>query len=141
MATPGVDQAVRSAGSKIKVRISGVFTLIPGVQGATGPGAEAPEIEWTPLDPDTPRDYVRDVPDPGTFNFRVAYMPGNAVHQYLLAAWKAGTEERFKVEYKAPAGAYTEFSAFVKNFPRGFEKGQVVGGDASLKVTGDIVDA
>jgi len=130
--------AVRAAGTKVRVRISGVFTLIPGVRGFTGPGGEAGDIETTPIDTTTAKEYLVDLADPGTFTFKVNYMPSNVVHKYLIAAWKAGTEERIQLEYST--GEQTEFSAFVKNFPRAGEQGQALNADASLKITGDIVD-
>jgi hypothetical protein len=131
-------QAIRSAGTLLKVRISGVYTLIPDARGFTGPGGEAPEMEVTPLDNTQAREYLLDLPDPGEFSFQMNYAPGNTVHQYLLTAWKAGTLEAFQITWVS--GHVTSFDAFVKNFERSAEQGAPVAADISLKISGAITD-
>lgn len=130
--------AIRSAGTQLKVKIAGVYTLIPDAQGFTGPGGEAPEIEVTPLDNTQAREYLLDLPNPGEFSFSINYNPGNAVHQYLLAAWKASTLEDFQITWVS--AHQTQFFALVKNFERSAQQGRQVSSDVTLKVTGNITD-
>jgi hypothetical protein len=134
-------QAIRAAGTLIKVRIAGVYTKIPDIRGFTGPGGEAGEIEVTPIDntgnPDG-KEFLTDLPDPGEFSWSMNYVPGNSVHQYLLTAWKAGTLELFEVTYVS--GHVTSFSAFVRKLERKGEQGQALSADVSLRLSGAITD-
>jgi hypothetical protein len=120
------------------VRISGTYTLIPDARGGSGLGGEAPEIEVTPIDNTSAREYLVDLPNPGEFTLRMNFVPGNTVQTYLLNAWKNGTLEEFQAVYAN--GLISSFSAFVKNFERSFEQGREVGADVTLKISGAITD-
>ncbi len=130
--------AIRSAGTLFKVRISGVYTLIPDARGGSGLGGEAPTIEVTPIDSTTAREYLTDLPNPGEFTLKANFVPTNVVHTYLLNAWKNGTLEAFQVVYSN--GQISSFSALVTNFERSFEAGKEVGADITLKISGAITD-
>ena len=133
-----VTGAIRSAGTQLKVRISGTYTLVQDGRGGAGLGGESPEIEVTPIDETATRHYLVDLPNPGELTWRMNYVPGQTVQNYLLAAWKAGTKEAFQVIWSD--GQITSFDAFVKNFVRTIEGGREVGADLTLKITGSITD-
>ena len=130
--------AIRSAGTLIKNRISGVLTLIPDAQDFDGLGGEADDIEITPLDNTSDKEYLTDLADPGVFSFKANYVPGNAVHKYLIAARKAGTVEFFEVTFVS--GDKSSFNGIVKGFKRSGARGAVVTADVSVKITGAITD-
>jgi len=130
--------AIRSAGTLIKVRISGVLTLIPDAQDFDGLGGEADDMEITPLDNTSDKEFLTDIADPGTFTFKCNYVPSNAVHKYLIAARKAGTVEFFQVTFVS--GDLCSFNGIVKSFKRGGARGAVVMADVSIKITGAISD-
>jgi hypothetical protein len=130
--------AIRSAGTQFKVRISGVYTLIPDARAGSGLGGEAPEFETTPIDETSTRHFLLDLPNPGEFSLQANFVPGNTVQTYLLNAYKNGTLEALQVIYSN--GLITTFSAFVKNFERSFEAGKEVGAEIAFKITGAIVD-
>ena len=131
MSTP---VAIRSAGTLVKVRISGVYTLIPSARGFTGPGGEAPEIETTPLDETQAKTYLTDLTDPGNSTVKLDLNLANSVHQYLADAWLAGTVEKFEVTYQNGTG--WRFDAIVKGLPGNAQPGQTVSADMSLRITG-----
>ena len=131
MATP---VAIRAAGTKVQVRISGVYTTIPSARGFTGPGGEAPEIDTTPLDEDQAKHFLTDLTDPGEAKVRMDFNLDNAVHQYLADAWLAGSLEVFKVIYVNNRG--WDFSAFVKGLPGTAEQGSAVGAEMKLRISG-----
>lgn len=131
--------AIRSAGTLFKVRISGVYTLIPDARGGSGLGGEAPEIEVTPIDNTTAREYLVDLPNPGELKLQANYVPTSVVQTYLLTAYKNGTLELFQVVYSS--GQTSSFSAFVKNFERSIEAGKEVSVEITLKITGEVTDS
>ena len=66
------------------------------------------------------------------------YVPGNSVHQYLLAARKAATLEQFEVTYSS--GHVSSFSGYVKKFERSGEPGKEVSADVAVKISGAVTD-
>ena len=130
--------AIRAAGSKFQVRISGVYTLINDAVGGEGLGGAAEDIESTPIDEDQFKHFLTDLADPGTFSIEANFVPGSVVHNYLLNAYKTGTLEAFKIIWSNLLE--TTFSARVNDFTRAIQRGNLVTAQIALRITGAIVD-
>jgi len=126
--------AIRSAGTLVKIKITGAYTLIPSARGFTGPGGEGADIEVTPLDETQAKHFLTDLTDPGDASVAMDLNLDNTVHQYLADAWLSGVVQELEVTYVNNRG--WRFSATVKGLPGSAAQGQTVSADMKLRITG-----
>lgn len=111
--------AFSSQGSQLKVTISTVPTLIPGVVGLPIPGTDPEFDDITNLD--SAGGYRERIQVGNAFvssTYEVIWNPASAVHAFLAAAAAAGTVCNFTaVLSNAGATTYT-WSAYVKFEPK-----------------------
>jgi hypothetical protein len=115
--------ASHTAGTLVKIKISGTYTLIPGLQNFTNDGGEKGEIDTTPLNA-TAKTSVGGTPDYGTWTGELAWDPGDTVHQALAARYAttpAPTED-FEITMTDVGAATVQFFGYIKRFNPTYDK-------------------
>lgn len=115
--------ASHTAGTLVKVKISGVFTLIPGLQNFDNDAPDKAEIDTTALDA-TARTSVGGTPDYGTWSGVVAYDPASSVHQYLKTRYDTtpSPTDDFEITMSDAGAAVVTFSGYIKKFAQSIGK-------------------
>jgi hypothetical protein len=90
--------AKSSAGTVLKVTISGTPTAIPGVQGISGPGGDKEQIEVTALS-DTAKKFIAGHADFGSVTFTIFYDQSEASHVHIFTQYStANTTDALTIE-------------------------------------------
>jgi hypothetical protein len=113
------------------------FTAIGEVLDFDGPGGERGEIDVTHLQ-STSREYKLALKDGGDMSFNVNILRGNAGQNGLQADHDANTLRNFKVILNDGGPTTASFAAFVKRFRRSGAKDDVVKGNVTLRISGDV---
>jgi hypothetical protein len=132
--------AFNSSGSQLKVSISSVFTLIPGIKGFNIPSPKQVFDDTTNLD--SPSGFPERISvgkDFTTCTFDMVWDPDNTVHTFLETAAGANpnTTLDFTVILANTGGATYTFSAFV-DFERKADNRKAGIVSVTLNVTGAI---
>jgi predicted secreted protein len=115
------------------------FSNIPEIRTIGGPDGTAPTIDVTDLD-STAREYVLGLKDEGAFSLGIMYIPANAVHAELRAAWANRTEKRFRVTFTDSGTTVWEFNGFVTGFSQNAAVDTVIEATVGIKITGSIYE-
>ena len=70
----------------------------------------------------------------------VEYIPANAVHAQLRAAWAARTQLRFRVTFTDSGTTVWEFNGFVTGFSQNAAVDTVIEATVGIKITGAIYE-
>jgi len=116
------------------------FTDIPELRDIVGPALSSDVADVTNHgSPAGMEEAVPTILRTGDVTFTVGYVPTGAVHDQLLADWKAKSLRNFKLIYADAGTTEWPFAAYVT----GFTPNNPVGGDITanltLKITGEIV--
>ena len=134
--------AILSQGTKLAVSANASppsYSDIPELRTIGGPDGTAPTIDVTDLD-STAREYVLGLKDEGAFSCGFMYIPANAVHASLRAAWSARTQLRFRLTFTDSGTTVWEFNGFVTGLPTTIGIDTVVEGSLNIKITGSILE-
>ena len=115
------------------------FSNIPEIKTIGGPDGSAPTIDVTDLD-STAREYVLGLKDEGSFSLGINYIPANAVHAQLRAAWAARTKLRFRLTFQDTGTTVWEFSGYVTGFSQNAAVDTVIEATVGIKITGSIYE-
>lgn len=113
------------------------FTAIGEVLDFDGPGGERGEIDVTHLQ-STAKEFKLALKDNGDLTFNVNLLRGNAGQNGLRADEAAGTLRNFKLILNDAGPTTAAFAAYVKRFRTSGAKDDVVKGNVTLRITGDI---
>jgi len=107
------------------------------IDGWSGPGATADEIETTVL-VDTYKTFCAGQIDPGECTFRIAFDPTDTDSSSIANALEDGTTLNWQITYASCGGSSTtdSFSAWVKGFSIVVQKDQLTTADITLRITG-----
>ena len=134
--------AILAQGTVFKVSADGSppsYAAIPEITTIGGPDGSAPTIDVTDLD-STAREYVLGLKDEGAFSLSIHYIPANAVHAQLRAAWAARTKLRFQMIFTDTGTTVWEFSGYVTGFAGNAAVDTVIEATVGIKITGAIYE-
>lgn len=134
LSAQGITLAVSPTGSPQ------VFATIPEIMTISGPSGKANIIDATDLS-STGKEYKVGLKDEGELNCEIGYIPDNAVHAALRAAFSAATLKLFRLTFTdtAPATIW-EFQGYVSGFSVSLGVDQLVKASVSVKITGAITE-
>jgi hypothetical protein len=116
-----------------------VFTTLTGVQSAAHSGDKVSTEKTTNmLTPGGVDTYISGTQEPGSFDFKATYEPGDASQIALEAIRVAGLAVNFKVVFPLSLGNVA-FSGIVESATRSFPLDKVVTIDYKVKVSGAVV--
>ena len=136
------DSAIPTQGTKIYIGDVGSpdgFTAIPEVRSISGPNEQRSTRNVTDLD-STAHEKRLNLKDAGDLSLGIFYLPANAVHLVMRAAFNAGTLKRFRIEYEDTAGSYEDFDAYITGWSRSIDVDSDVNAEVQLTITGDITE-
>lgn len=134
--------AVSAQGTTFAVSADGSppsFSNIPEIRSIGGPDGSAPTIDVTDLN-STAREYILGLKDEGAFSLDIMYIPANAVHAQLRAAWAARSLMQFRVTFQDTNTTVWEFDGYVTGFSERAAVDTVVEATVGIKITGSIYE-
>ena len=130
----GTTIAVGSAGSP------DALVTIPEVINISGPDGQATLIDITNLS-STGKEYLIGLKDEGQVQLDISYVPDNAVHMVLRAAFSNRTLLPYRITFTDTVPAtYWHFSAYVMGFSVSAGLDQALKATCTLKITGAITE-
>lgn len=119
---------------------SDTFTVIGQVESISGPSLEKSNVDVTDL-ASTAKEFLSDLPEPGSLDFSIFLDGGDTMHQTLFA--DAAAQARFRnVQITLNDGGTTptvfDMVAEVLSFSPGLEIGSAQKADLSMQVSGAV---
>lgn len=126
---------VVTQGSKLEVKVSGLWTKVAGVFDADGPQTSRGTIDVSDWD-STAAEKRDALKDHGTWSFQINWHPTDPALIYLRGRLDSGTPDDFRVTFADNSTA--TFQATVRGMPMKGPKNDVWRATLQLEVTGDI---
>lgn len=115
------------------------YTLIPQIEGFTGPSTVQEYDEVTNLDSASGyKEWRATLKDGGTVSFTIVAKPGDTTQGALETANNNGSLQSFKITWPSGFTKTATFDAYVQKFEYQFAKGKSVRYSVELKVTGAV---
>lgn len=133
--------AASSQGTQLSLLTSSpsTYTLIPQIEGFTGPSTAQDYDEITNLDSSSGyKEWVATLRDGGAVSFTMIAKPGDATQGALETANVAGSLQAFKITWPTGFTKTATFNAYVQKYEYQFQKGKSVRYGVELKVTGAV---
>jgi predicted secreted protein len=112
------------------------FETVPGLQNFDGPTSSRGEIDITDLS-STSKEYLLSLVDNGTMSFSCKLIPTSSVHQAIIDT-DLGADTPGNWKLTLSDGTIMAFAASVKEFPISGGTEDVVKGNLTLRLSGDI---
>lgn len=132
LVSQGMTLAIGSAASPT------IYTNITEVKSITGPSGNATVIDTTDLN-STAKEKRLGLKDQGQISFDWNYIPTDASHALVKAAFDSGAQTQFRLTFTDTALTKWYFSAFVNGFSMSNAVDGVVSGSVTLELTGSIL--
>lgn len=134
------DIALESQGMKIYLGDIGsppAFVEIPEVRSIGGPDGQTPWKDTSDL-ASAAREGRPGLPDEGQIRLSIFYVPNNAVHAALRAAFKNRTKKAFQILFTDTSAKRWEFDGFVIGFQVRAEVDEAIMSEVSLRISDAI---
>lgn len=117
---------------------SSFTTLGNVVDGVTGPGATATDVETTVLS-DTWKTFAKADIDPGSVSFMIAYDPDDTNTQTLvdLLGSTSSTLPTWQLTFSGSGSNTETFTGYLQAFERVAQKGALITANITIKISGD----